>query len=139
LEPSKGLLAYQQTQREETLHDIDEAIAYLRTNNLPITKVSIADEIGKHRNALNKEYVRIHLLQYPEFNPNIQVPKVVSLEDYENQLVLLKGNLSKVQRMKEGLVSENRRLTLENKELLDKYQRVLGKYQTDVEKKIIHF
>jgi hypothetical protein len=139
LEPSKGLPAYQQAQREETLHDTDEAIAYLRTNNLPATKISIADEIGKHRNALSKEYIRIHLLQYPEFNPNIQTEKTVSAEEYENQLALLKSTLSRVQRTKENLLSENRRLTLENKELLNKYQRLLGRYQTEVGTKIIHF
>ena len=136
---SKGLLAYQQARRDETLCNIDEAIEYLRDKQLPVTKTSIADEMGKHPNTLKQEYIRIHLLQYPEFNPNIQVPKVVSLADYENQLALLKSNLLKMQRTKENLVSENRRLTLENKELLDKYQRLLGRYQTDVDAKIIQF
>lgn len=138
---NKGLTDYVQAQKDETLRRIDDAILYLRSKGLNVTKTNIASEIGVHRNTMLLDYIRIHLLQYPEFNPNIEMqePIVISAEEYEKKIALLEEKLVKTQKTKNNLASENKRLQNEYKKLFDKYQRLLGRYQTEVSKKIIPF
>lgn len=136
---NQGLAVYKQSQREDTLHRIDEAIKYLRDKGLEITKKNIASELGIHYNTLKKTYITYHLLRYPEFNPDIQAPKTVTNEDLEKETACLRNKLIKAKLTNKNLSAENNRLRLENKELANKYQRLLGRYQIDVGKKIIPF
>lgn len=138
---NKGLTDYMQAQKDDTLRRIDDAIVYLRSKGLNVTNANIASEIGMHRNTMLLNYVRIHLLKYPEFNPNIEIqePKVIPAEEYKQKIALLEEKLVKTQKTKRNLASENISLRLENKKILDKYQRLLGRYQTDTGKKIIPF
>lgn len=138
---NKGLSDYVQVRKDDTLRRIDDAIVYLRSKGVNVTKTNIASEIGMHRNTMHLDYVRIHLLQYPEFNPNIEIqePKVIPTEEYELKIALLEEKLFKTQRTKENFASKNVRLRLENKEILDKYKRLLGRYQIEVSKKVIPF
>lgn len=136
---NQGLVVYKQSQREETLRRIDEAIIYLRAKGLEITKKNIASELGMHYNTLKKQYITNHLLRYPEFNPDIQVPMSVTNEDLEKEVACVRIKLIKAKLANKNLSADNTRLRLENKELANKYQRLLGRYQIDVGKKIIPF
>ena len=66
-----GVRAYQEAQRQETLAKIDEAYEYLKQTHQTITKTAISMESGVAIRTIHKPYVQQHLLQYPEFNPNI--------------------------------------------------------------------
>lgn len=138
---NKGLTDYVQARKDDTLRRIDDAIVYLRSKGVKVTKANIASEIGIHRNTMLLDYVRIHLLQYPEFNPKIEIqePKVIPTEEYEQKIALLEEKLAKTQKAKDNIASKYVRLQLENKKISDKYQRLLGRYQTEVSKKIIPF
>jgi len=106
---------------------------------LPVTKVSIADEIGVHRNTMGLEYIKIHLLAYPEFNPNIEKSRVETNEEYESVIAALTAKLENAKKSNKKLVYENSKLQLSNRELDYKYKRLLGCYQTEIGKKIIPF
>jgi isopropylmalate/homocitrate/citramalate synthase len=136
---NQGLALYKQSQREETLHRIDDAIKYLRDKGLEITKKNIASELGMHYNALKKTYITYHLMRYSEFNPEIQAPKTVTNEELEKEAACLRNNLKKAKLTIKNKSAEITKLGLKNKELADKYQRLLGRYQIDTGKKIIPF
>lgn len=136
---NEGLAAYKKSQRDETLHRIDEAIKYLRDNGLEITKKNIASELGIHYNTLKNPYIGYHLLRYPEFNPDIQVIVPVTNEVLQEEAANLRNKLVKTKLANKNLSVENTRLRLENKELVNRYQRLLGRYQIDVGKKIVPF
>ncbi|MBK5246595.1 MAG: hypothetical protein JJE49_04905 [Peptostreptococcaceae bacterium] len=136
---NQGLAVYKQSQREETLRRIDEAIIYLRNKGLEITKKNIASELGIHYNTLKSEYIKYHLLRYPEFNPDIQTPVFVTNEDLEKEAAILHNKLIKTKLANKNLSVENTRLRLENRKLDNEYQCLLGRYQIDVGKKIIPF
>lgn len=91
-----------QAQKNETLRRIDDAIVYLRSKGLNVTKTNIVSEIGFHRNTMRSNYIRMHLLQYPEFNPNIEIqePRVISAEEYEKKIALIEEELVKIQKTK---------------------------------------
>lgn len=136
---NKGLSDYVQAQRDETLHRIDEAVIYLRNNGLPVTKKSIADELGIHYNSMKKKYITFYLLRYPEFNPDIQVQEKITNDQLEAELVSIRNILSKTKQANKNLSTENVKLRLEKKEILEKHQRLLGRYQAEVGRKIVPF
>ena len=137
---NKGLVDYQKMQRKNTLDQIDKAVLFLRENGLPVTKKAIAEEVGMAYNSIKAEYVRIHLLKYPEFNPEIQ-GGIVShgTDETKREILSLKEALNKENRSKKIIVAENIKLKAELKELMLKYQRLLGEYQIQVGNKIVPF
>lgn len=136
---NSGLAAYQQRQRDEMIKRIDEAICYLRKKELPITKKSLADEMCVHRNTLTIEYIKVYLLKYPEFNPEISKCTSTYKSELNPEINRLKTANSKQIKIIGKLKYENAQLRLKNNELHDNYQKLLGRYQTDVGNKIIQF
>lgn len=138
-----GLNEYQNEKRKSTLLKIDAALHSLDAKHLPITKAAIADEIGCSRQALQKKYVSDYLSLHPLYNGR----KVQSDTSEENQSTsFLKIELEKEKQKRRELEAKVKKLAQKNEqqknELRDlnrKYQKLLGRYQEDIGRKIIHF
>ena len=65
---NEGVLAYQESKRQNTLSKIDEAYNYLKQTHQTITKTAISMESGVSIKTICKPYVRNHLSKYPEFS-----------------------------------------------------------------------
>lgn len=132
---------YQKQQIANTLARIDEAIVYLREKQLPISKVSVANEACLSLRVMHKPHVREHLSQYPEFNPTLTEAQLSDndIRKYEEKISNLNAKLKKAQEHKKLLAENNAELKKELEDLNQKYQRLLGKYQVQFGEKIVPF
>ncbi|MBM6899604.1 hypothetical protein H6B10_07750 [Gemmiger formicilis] len=139
---NKGLSEFQSQKRNQTLIKIDAALQSLHTKHLPITKASIADEIGCSRQALQKDYITKYLREHPLYNANIS-----QKENFENSQdsIFLQIELEKEQQKRRVADAKIKKLLKQNTELQDalrdmtrKYQKLLGRYQADMGRKFIH-
>lgn len=149
MEPKKelnqGLKKYQDEQRKATFAKIEKAILTLREAGLPITKKTVAEEAGIHYNVMKKEHIKEFLLNFPEFNPEIN-PDSADIKHLEEENEWLKkkveqleGKAKEDQQKKKALTTEISLLKAENKKILEKYQRLLGTFQKVNEAKIKKF
>ena len=85
------------------------------------------------------------MLSFPEFNPEIETNSADSkhLEEenewLKKRIEQLEGKAKADQQKKKALTTEISMLKAENKEILEKYQRLLGAYQKVNEVKIKKF
>ena len=128
---------YQKQKREDMYSAIDEAIAFMRENKITITKKNLAEELGVSERALYSEYVKIHLLRFIEFNPNLSsaVDNSAS-EEMKQELAALKLKLKEVNMKSKELASDLKAQKEKYEVLAQKYQRVLGVYQDSFGSKI---
>lgn len=149
MEPKKelnqGLQKYQDEQRMATFAKIEKAILTLREACLPINKKSVAEEADVHYNVMKKEHIKEFLLNFPEFNPEINSDSadIKHLEEenewLKKKVEQLEGKAKEDQQRKKALANQISLLKAENKEILEKYQRLLGAYQKGNERKIKKF
>lgn len=137
---NKGIVNYQNGQRQHTLKKVDDAIAYLRTKGLQITKTSVADEAGISRKTLYLDYVKIYLMAFPEFNASKENPeKNRTNEEYALEISYIKQTISNTKNANRKLRIENTELRQKNIQLNEKYKRLLGAYQNEVGNKLLRF
>lgn len=135
---NEGVRAYQEARRQETLSKVDDAYRYLKETNQIVTKTALSKESGVALRTLQKEYVQVHLLRYPEFNPNIASENATEeIENLKNECVRLKTLLSKARNDNNRLKAEMATLKEKNKELITQNERLAGAYQKVTEKKLI--
>ena len=135
---NEGVRAYQEAQRQETLSKIDNAYEYLKQPHQTVTKTAISMESGVAIRTIHKPYVQQHLLQYPEFNPNIsQHPSTVELEDALKEIERLKSLLSKSRNQNNRLTAELLTWKSKCKEFQVQNERLAGQCQKLGEKKLI--
>lgn len=140
---NEGLSEYQSEKRKCMLIKIDAALQSLDTKHLPITKASIADEIGCSRQALQKKYITDYLKYHPLYNSH----KVQSANSESNQNTsFLKIELEKEKQKRRELEAKVKKLAKKNeeqkvalRELTREHQKLLGRYQEDVGRKFIHY
>ena len=106
---NEGVLAYQESKRQNTLSKIDEAYNYLKQTHQTITKTAISMESGVSIKTICKPYIRDHLSKYPEFS-HTDKGDYKSPEEMAARIEVLEDRLSK---------SVNR-----NKELLAEIQKI---------------
>lgn len=136
-----GIALAQEKQRESTLRLLDQTIQEMQQKHLPITKTSVADEAGVSRQSLYAPYIKNFLDGHPAFNPNLaktnDSPQTIAHLQIENEkqkqkLLSLQEELRKTKKL---LQMSKQSYTELNRE----YKKLLGRYQTDVGKKTIHF
>lgn len=125
--------------RNDTKYKIEEAINFLRAKNLSVTRTSIAEETGIHYNTLKQPYIRDFLHQYSEFKSDIEETTVLSLAEAITQINDLQEKLQRIKQTNRNLISENTIIKSKYRELNEKYQHLLGRYQLDTGRKIIPF
>ena len=100
---NEGVLAYQESKRQNTLSKIDEAYNYLKQTHQTITKTAISMESGVSIKTICKPYIRDHLSKYPEFS-HTDKGDYKSPEEMAARIEVLEDRLSKsVNRNKELL------------------------------------
>lgn len=137
----KGLIAWQESHRKDTLKNIEEAMNYLETHNLPINRKAIAKEAGVSRQTMNALYIQIHLKKFKYFNKELQNEG----DDIEENIVILGAENKKLRDENIRLKAQNKFLrdelkqkNLEMKDSQMEYQRLLGAYQQNVNPKITY-
>lgn len=94
---------------------------------------------------MKKEHIKEFLLNFPEFNPEINSDSadIKHLEEenewLKKKVEQLEGKAKEDQQRKKALANQISLLKAENKEILEKYQRLLGAYQKGNERKIKKF
>ena len=134
------LTAYKAKQREEMRARIASEISEMRSQQITITKTSLAEALGVSRQALNAPYIKEILLNFIEFNPSLKVENPSeALESAENEIAELKARLKATAKENKSFKTEIKLLRLQLNESEDRYQHLLGRYQMDIGNKIIHF
>lgn len=137
--------AYQKLSKKQTLEKIDCAIHDLHEKRLPINVSAIADEAGLSRQAMYASYIKDFLENHPLF-PGKSSPEQDTIQSLEAKINQLTKQIERLEKQKEILAKGKKELKAENDKLHDrlsdlsrKYKLLLGKYQTDMEQKIIRF
>ena len=141
---NEGVLAYQESKRQNTLSKIDEAYNYLKQTHQTITKTAISMESGVSIKTICKPYVRDHLSKYPELYPEFSHTDkgdYKSPEEMAARIEVLEDRLSKSVNRNKELLAEIQKIRAESaikyKQLQLDYERLAGAYQKETEKKII--
>lgn len=137
---NEGVLAYQESKRQNTLSKIDEAYNYLKQTHQTITKTAISMESGVSIKTICKPYIRDHLSKYPEFS-HTDKGDYKSPEEMAARIEVLEDRLSKSVNRNKELLAEIQKIRAESaikyKQLQLDYERLAGAYQKETEKKII--
>ena len=137
---NEGVLAYQESKRQNTLSKIDEAYNYLKQTHQTITKTAISMESGVSIKTICKPYIRDHLSKYPEFS-HTDKGDYKSPEEMAARIEVLENRLSKSVNRNKELLAEIQKIRAESaikyKQLQLDYERLAGAYQKETEKKII--
>lgn len=138
---NNGITLAQEKQRESTLRLIEQTILEMQKKRLPMSKQSLADEAGLSRQALYAPYIRDYLDSHPAFSsnstdPDNRPPTIAYLqienEKQKQKLLSLQEELRKTKKLLQMSKQSYAELNRE-------YQKLLGRYQTDVGRKFIQF
>lgn len=137
-----GFTSSQEKQRQATIRLIENTLQEMYQKHLPITKQSLADEAGLSRQALYAPYIKAYLAINPIFNLSVSEIAESSPPTVEQlQIELEKQKQKNLSLQKE--LNKTKKLLQESKqsyvELNREHQKLLGRYQTDIGRKIIHF
>ena len=127
--------------RERDYSDIEQrirlAVETLRDSGTKVTKLSICEEAGLHRNTLNKPHYQAFLeKEFKEFCDE-QKP-----HSYEELLAEVEGLRVEVAKKGARIRELNRTVDAERRKRIDfeeKYRFLLGEYQKRVSSKVIQF
>ncbi|WP_418846575.1 hypothetical protein [Phocaeicola sp.] len=136
-----GITLAQEKQRQATLRLLEQTIQEMQQKHLPITKTSVADEAGVSRQSLYAPYIKDFLDGHPAFQTNLakadKSPPTIAYLQIENE-----KQKQKLLSLQEELRKTKKLLQMSKQsyaELNREYQKLLGRYQTDVGQKFIHF
>ena len=137
-----GLVGYQEKKRKDMLARIDTAVFGMRQNGVKITYASLARELDVHVQTMYTPYIKEHVRQFSEFNPDLEIdtsPPEYEIESLKTQLALVTDKYKKLKNANKQLKSENERLKQQYRDLAKKYQYLLGDYQQQVAAKHVTF
>ena len=136
-----GVKDYQEKQRKNTCEKIHQAVLYLRSVGMKVTRKAIANEVGISSSAMRAQYIKDYLLRYVEFNPALAEDEndKGSKEKYERDIKILNDEISNLKYRVKQLKADNTEIRGKYNELVLKYKRVLGTYQLDHKNDITPF
>lgn len=140
-----NLKTYQENAKTETLKNLDAALKEMQEKHLKITASSLAEEVGMTRQSMYTPYIKDFLNKHPIYSQRNKIhisdedAAKEEVEELKAEIERLNSALRACKNKLNKTQAEN--VVLHNKvfELSDEYSKLLGRYQTDISKKIIKF
>ena len=140
MQQGNNLKLLKEQQRAEMRARISAEIEEMRSQQITITKKSLAESLGITERNMYTPYIKAFLLNFPEFNKGLKSDvSSEQISELQNEIKALKVKNKELQVSNRELRLDLKATKMKLKESEDRYEHLLGRYQQDVSEKIIHF